>query len=192
MWFHTLEPFVVILSPSHSHCSKPLTMSPLPAPVSSPYSSRCPCQLPSLQRTWRSDRNSLNILADHPFAFPLKPSYIWLSFLPFPTLRSRSIPSSSLVPGESSICSHPPPPLSFLSGIVDLFIRSYTSAYKEVQDLPIRKEEREGERKRRKEGSPSSCCSTSCPQPIVLMPPVSHLSLSMNTLQFAFCLHHFN
>ena len=72
------------------------------------------------------------------------------------------------------------------------FIRSCPRAYKEVQGLPIRKEEREGERKRRKEGTnSSSCCSTSCPQPIVLMPPVSHLSLSMNTLQFAFCLHHF-
>jgi len=60
--------------------------------------------------------------------------------------------------------------------------------------LPIRKEEREGERKRKKkeEGTnSSSCCSTSCPQTAVLMSPVSHLSLSMNTLQFAFCLHQF-
>lgn len=124
MWFHTLEPFVVILSPSHSHCSKPLTMSLYQLQSLHLTLSRCPCQLPSsLQRTWRSsDRNSLNILADHPLAFPLKPSYIWLSFLPFPTLRSRSIPSSSLVPGESLHLFSPTPLLyHFLSGIVDLF-----------------------------------------------------------------------
>lgn len=65
MWSHTFEPFVVFLSPSQSHYYKPLTMSLYPAPASSPYSQQVTLPTP-LQRTWRSsDRNSLNILADH-------------------------------------------------------------------------------------------------------------------------------
>lgn len=46
MWFHTLEPFVVILSPSHSHCSKPLAMSLYQLQSLHLTLSRCPCQLP--------------------------------------------------------------------------------------------------------------------------------------------------